>query len=147
LPRWIRQGRVIDNWNAAEVALFSNGLDSTAFAADLARRPGTPVFVHARPVASDQLPRAAAATFGVGIEGVLAAAAVITGGVVEKYPELGLAFSRGAGGFPLMLPHAQWFWGRTWNEEPSGSATGVSPAELARRFYYDSLVFDHRAIR
>jgi hypothetical protein len=39
-PTWIRQGRVIDNWKAAEVALFSGGLDSTAFAADLARQPG-----------------------------------------------------------------------------------------------------------
>ena len=39
-PVWERQGRVIDDWKAAEVALFSGGLDSTAFAADLARRPG-----------------------------------------------------------------------------------------------------------
>lgn len=39
-PTWTRQGRVIGNWKAAEVALFSGGLDSTAFAADLARQPG-----------------------------------------------------------------------------------------------------------
>jgi aminocarboxymuconate-semialdehyde decarboxylase len=111
-----------------------------------AERLAMPVFVHALPTASDRLPRAAAATFGVGVEGALAAAAIITGGVAEKYPELRLAFSHGAGGFPLMLPRAQWFWGRTWNEEPAPAAPGVSPAELARRFYYDSLVFDHRAI-
>jgi aminocarboxymuconate-semialdehyde decarboxylase len=78
----------------------------------------------------------------------LAAAAIITGGVAEKYPGLRLAFSHGAGGLPLMLPRAQWFWGRTWNEEPaSAGVAGPSPAELARRFYYDTLVFDHRAIR
>lgn len=111
-----------------------------------ASRLGTPLFVHAMPAASERLPRAAAATFGVGVEGALAAAALITSGVAEAHPTLRLAFSHGAGGFPLMLPRAQWFWGRTWNEEPSG-ATGVSPAELARRFYYDTLVFDHRAIR
>ena len=113
-----------------------------------ASRLGLPVFVHAMPAASERLPRAAAATFGVGVEGALAAAALITSGVAEKYPSLRLAFSHGAGGFPLMLPRAQWFWGRTWNEEASDSETsGVSPTELARRFYYDTLVFDHRAIR
>jgi aminocarboxymuconate-semialdehyde decarboxylase len=112
-----------------------------------AERLAVPVFVHAMPARSGRLPAAAAATFGVGVEGALAAAAIITGGVAEKFPALRLAFSHAAGGFPLMLPRAQWFWGRTWNEEPSRAGTGTSPAELARRFYYDTLVFDRRAIR
>jgi aminocarboxymuconate-semialdehyde decarboxylase len=120
-----------------------------------AERLGAAIFVHAMPVPSERLPGPATATFGVGVEGSLAAAALITGGVAEKYPELRLAFSHGAGGFPLMLPRAQWFWGRTWNEEPPGErgpeaapwAAAAGPAELARRFYYDSLVFDRRAIR
>jgi aminocarboxymuconate-semialdehyde decarboxylase len=119
-----------------------------------AERLGTAIFVHAMPVPSDRLPGPATATFGVGIEGSLAAAAIITGGVAEKYPGLRLAFSHAAGGFPLQLPRAQWFWGRTWNEEPPGErgpeaapwAAATGPAELARRFYYDSLVFDRRAI-
>ena len=118
---------------------------------------GAAIFVHAMPVPSDRLPGPATATFGVGIEGSLAAAAIITGGIAEKYPRLRLAFSHAAGGFPLMLTRAQWFWGRTWNEEPPRPgrpgpeaapwAAATGPAELARRFYYDSLVFDHRAIR
>jgi aminocarboxymuconate-semialdehyde decarboxylase len=120
-----------------------------------AERLGTAIFVHAMPVPSDRLPGPATATFGVGVEGSLAAAAIITGGVAEKYPALRLAFSHGAGGFPLMLTRAQWFWGRTWNEEPPGErgpeaapwAAATGPAELARRYYYDSLVFDRRAIR
>ena len=122
-----------------------------------ASRLGLAVFVHAMPVASDRLPGPATATFGVGVEGSLAAAAIITGGVAEKYPDLRLAFSHAAGGFPLMLTRAQWFWGRTWNEEPLVSAdrgpeaapwaAETGPAELARRFWYDSLVFDRRAIR
>ena len=120
-----------------------------------AERLGTAIFVHAMPVSSDRLPGPATATFGVGVEGSLAAAALVTGGVAEKYPGLRLAFSHGAGGFPLMLPRAQWFWGRTWNEEAPGErgpeaapwAAAAGPAELARRFYYDSLVFDRRAIR
>jgi aminocarboxymuconate-semialdehyde decarboxylase len=120
-----------------------------------AERLGTAIFVHAMPVPSDRLPGPATATFGVGVEGSLAAGAIIAGGVAEKYPGLRLAFSHAAGGFPLMLTRAQWFWGRTWNEEPPGErgpgaapwAAATGPAELARRFYYDSLVFDRRAIR
>ena len=120
-----------------------------------AERLGMAVFVHAMPAPSDRLPGPAVATFGVGIEGSLAAAAIITGGVAEKYPSLRLAFSHAAGGFPLMLTRAQWFWGRTWNEEPPGErgpeaapwAAAAGPAELARRFWYDSLVFDRRAVR
>jgi aminocarboxymuconate-semialdehyde decarboxylase len=120
-----------------------------------AERLGMAVFVHAMPAPSDRLPGPATATFGVGIEGSLAAAALVTGGVAEKYPSLRLAFSHAAGGFPLMLTRAQWFWGRTWNEEPPGErgpeaapwAADAGPAELARRFWYDSLVFDRRAIR
>ncbi|GEM_PF-51716 len=120
-----------------------------------AERLGAAIFVHAMPVPSDRLPGPAAATFGVGVEASLAAAAIVTGGVAEKYPSLRLAFSHAAGGFPLMLTRAQWFWGRTWNEEPPGRrgpeaapwAAATGPAELARRFWYDSLVFDRRAIR
>src|SRR5580692_11653071 len=140
---------------ASNVSGFSLAADRfDGFFAE-AERLGTAIFVHAMPVASDRLPGPATATFGVGLEGSLAAAAIITGGVAEKYPGLRLAFSHGAGGFPLMLTRAQWFWGRTWNEEPPGErgpeaapwAAAVGPAELARRFYYDSLVFDRRAIR
>jgi aminocarboxymuconate-semialdehyde decarboxylase len=120
-----------------------------------AERLGMAIFVHAIPAPSGRLPGPATATFGVGVEGSLAAAAIITGGVAEKYPGLRLAFSHAAGGFPLMLPRAQWFWGRTWNEEPPGErgpeaapwAAATGPAELARRFYYDTLVFDRRALR
>jgi phenylacetic acid degradation operon negative regulatory protein len=112
------------------------------------------VFVHAMPAPSDRLPGPVTATFGVGVEGALAAAAIVTGGVAEKHPDLRLAFSHAAGGFPLMLPRAQWFWGRTWNEEPPAErgpepwgTAETGPIELARRFWYDSLVFDRRAIR
>ncbi|MGH3168845.1 MAG: amidohydrolase family protein [Trebonia sp.] len=122
-----------------------------------AERLGAAVFVHGLPAPSDRLPGPAVATFGVGIEGALAASAIITGGVAEKYPGLRICFSHAAGGFPLMLTRAQWFWGRTWNEEPVPPEAARpeaapwfaehGPIELARRFYYDSLVFDRRAIR
>jgi aminocarboxymuconate-semialdehyde decarboxylase len=88
------------------------------------------------------------AAFAVGADALLACAGIITSGLAERHPRLRLAFSHGAGGFPMMLPRAQFFWGRTWNEDPPGSEVeGVSPAELARRFYYDGLVFDRRTLR
>jgi aminocarboxymuconate-semialdehyde decarboxylase len=122
-----------------------------------AERLGAAVFVHGLPAPGDRIPGPATATFGVGLEGAMAASAIIAGGVAQKYPGLRVAFSHAAGGFPLMLPRAQWFWGRTWNEDPPPPESRRpqaapwfaphGPAELARRFYYDSLVFDRRAIR
>jgi aminocarboxymuconate-semialdehyde decarboxylase len=115
-----------------------------------AERLRTPVFVHAtgHPDTTGRVPAAAVPSFGMMTEITLAAAAIITGGVAEKHPDLRLAFSHGAGGFPLMLPRANWFWGRTWNEEPGDRPPGQpSPAAYARRFFYDALVFDRRALR
>lgn len=119
-----------------------------------AERLALPVFVHAsRPALGERLPAAAFGTFGFATEASIAAASMITGGTAQRCPDLRLAFSHGAGGFPLMLTRAQYFWSGTWNEEPGdpdralGDADPVSPMEYARRFYYDALVFDRRALR
>jgi aminocarboxymuconate-semialdehyde decarboxylase len=118
-----------------------------------AERLGLPVFVHAMPAPTDRLPMSTMGTYVVGIEGALAAASIVAGGTAAKCPELRIAFSHAAGGFPLMLPRAQYFWSGSWNEEPTVPERaimpddGPSPLEYARRFYYDSLVFDRRAIR
>jgi aminocarboxymuconate-semialdehyde decarboxylase len=118
-----------------------------------AERLGLAIFVHAMPAATDRLPRQAMGTYVVGLEGAMAAASMITGGTAAKCPDLRIAFSHAAGGFPLMLPRAQYFWGGSWNEEPKVPERAVmpddgpSPVEFARRFYYDSLVFDRRALR
>jgi aminocarboxymuconate-semialdehyde decarboxylase len=115
-----------------------------------AERLQVPVFIHAMPadfgarVPEGLIPVAA---FAVGADALLAAAALITGGVAERHPRLRVAFSHGAGGFPMMLSRANYFWGKTWNEEPSADGEGASPSELARRFFYDGLVFDRRALR
>ncbi|GAA1318955.1 amidohydrolase family protein [Pseudonocardia xinjiangensis] len=118
-----------------------------------AQRLDLAVFVHAMPARTDRLPASAMGTYVVGVEGALAAASMIAGGTAGKCPDLRISFSHAAGGFPLMLPRAQYFWGGTWNEEPAvperaiAHDDGPSPIEYARRFYYDSLVFDRRAIR
>jgi aminocarboxymuconate-semialdehyde decarboxylase len=115
-----------------------------------AERLQVPIFIHAMPADfTGRLPPGLIpiAAFAVGADAALAAAAIITGGVAERHPGLQLAFSHGAGGFPMILPRANYFWGRTWNEEPSQDGEGLSPIELARRFYYDGLVMDRRALR
>jgi aminocarboxymuconate-semialdehyde decarboxylase len=118
-----------------------------------AERLGVPVFVHAMPAPMERLPMSAMGTYVVGIEGTLAAASMVAGGTAASCPGLRISFSHAAGGFPLMLPRAQYFWGGTWNEEPKVPERaiipddGPSPLEYARRFYYDSLVFDRRALR
>jgi len=111
------------------------------------------VFVHAMPSDTDRLPAAARATYTVGVEGMYAAASLILGGIASACPDLRISFSHAAGGFPFLLPRANFFWGGTWNEEPADPerafawTAGPSPIEVARRFYYDSLVFDRRALR
>ena len=116
-----------------------------------AERLDMPVFIHAMPADfGERLPAGLIpiAAFAVGADALMACAGIITSGLAERHPGLRIAFSHGAGGFPMMLPRAQYFWGRTWNEEPPSSETeGIAPAELARRFYYDGLVFDRRALR
>jgi aminocarboxymuconate-semialdehyde decarboxylase len=150
---------VIGHLGLAGVEIASNVLGASIgaerflpFFAEAARL-GLAVFVHAMPGANDRLPPTAAGTYVVGLEGALAAASLITGGTAAKCPELRIAFSHAAGGFPLMLPRAQYFWSGSWNEEPRVPQRapmpddGPSPLELARRFYYDTLVFDRRALR
>jgi aminocarboxymuconate-semialdehyde decarboxylase len=118
-----------------------------------AARLGLAVFVHAMPAPTDRLPTSAMGTYVVGVEGAFAAASLVTGGTAATCPDLRIAFSHAAGGFPLMLPRAQYFWAGTWNEEPPvreraiAPDDGPSPLEYARRFYYDTAVFDRRALR
>ncbi|OZM83423.1 amidohydrolase family protein [Pseudonocardia sp. MH-G8] len=118
-----------------------------------AQRLDLAVFVHALPTPTDRLPRSTMGTYVVGIEGAFAAASMITGGTAAACPDLRISFSHAAGGFPLMLPRAQYFFTGAWNEEPLvperaiNHDDGPTPLEYARRFYYDSMVFDHRAVR
>lgn len=118
-----------------------------------AERLGLPIFVHAMPTATPRLPMSAMGTYVVGLEGAYAAASLVTGGTTAKCPDLRISFSHAAGGYPLMLGRAQYFWAGSWNEEPVDldravmHDDGPSPMEYARRFYYDSMVFDRRALR
>jgi aminocarboxymuconate-semialdehyde decarboxylase len=109
-----------------------------------AERLDVPVFVHGFPIADDRLPASAVGSFGVAGEIALAAVSIVMGGTAEKCPDLRLAFSHGAGGFPLMLTRAEHFWHHILGGPDRASQP---PTEIARRFYYECHVFDPRALR
>ena len=120
-----------------------------------AERLSLAVLVHALPAGlTDRLPGSAMADFGVGVDAALGAASVITSQIPERCPNLRLAFTHGGGGMPLVLPRAHYFWAGTWNEEPpiperaaSQGRRPCSPIDYARRYWYDTCVFDRRALR
>jgi aminocarboxymuconate-semialdehyde decarboxylase len=116
---------------------------------------GMPIYVHAHsPSLGDRLPASALGGFGIASEIGLTAADLAATGLFERCPQLRIALSHGGGGYPLMLPRAQYFWGGSWNEEPPrpGGRLGqydlpLSPIDYARKYFYDTLVFDRRAVR
>ena len=117
-----------------------------------AERLGLPVFVHAlHPTVADRLSEPLLNPIGFPTDTGLTIASFIGSGTAEKCPGLSIAFSHGGGTFPFMLPRFNHNWAGTWNEEPRAGAAPASlprsPYEYARRFYYDTLLFDARAIR
>ena len=106
-----------------------------------AERLSLAIFVHAfHPAGADRLvgPPMVQPLVGFPTEIGLAAASVITGGLIERHPRLRMAFSHGGGTLAAILPRL----------EHGAMAHGMlkeltlSPFEAARKLYYDSLVFD-----
>jgi len=118
-------------------------------------RLGLAVFVHAlHPTVAQHLSNASLVNpIGFPIDTCLTIVSLMAGGTAERCRTLRLAFSHGGGVLPLLLPRYHNQWSGTWNEEPQTEELRVtsrgrtSPFELARRFYFDTLVFDRRAIR
>ncbi len=108
---------------------------------------GACVFVHAiRPAGMDRLvgPPALQQVLAYPGDVGLAAASVITSNLLPRRPDLRIAFSHGGGTLGLLLPRLQQGWGvfPALKEQVS-----ESPAEQARRLFYDTLVFDDKALR
>jgi aminocarboxymuconate-semialdehyde decarboxylase len=103
------------------------------------------VFVHAlHPTMTDRLPNHAMLVNAIGFatEMGLAAASVVASGLLERLPNLRIAFSQSGGGFASMLPRWQFIWN-------SGSLRQVmprAPIDYARMLYYDTLQTDVRTI-
>jgi aminocarboxymuconate-semialdehyde decarboxylase len=110
-----------------------------------ARRLDLTVLVHSLPRADEPgLDASLRGSIGVGLEGARGAASLALGTLAQEEESLpDVLFTHAAGGLPLMLARADYFWG---NADPD-TRSAVPPSELARRFYYDSMVFDPRGLR
>lgn len=103
---------------------------------------GLAIFVHAqRPTFLDRVigPPAVTNSVGFPIENGLAAASLITGGVLEECPTLRICLSHGGGVIAQMLPRMDALWGRRAGTMPEGFTK--TPIEYARMLYYDDVLF------
>jgi len=123
-----------------------------------AERLEMPIFVHAlHPTFADRMTPGIINPVGFPTDTALTIGSFIDNGTAEKVPNLRIAWSHAGGSFPFILPRYNHAWSGTWNEEPPpadrvrapgfGALLPRSPWEYARRFYYDTLIFDHRAIQ
>lgn len=111
-----------------------------------AERLGLAVFLHGQdPTFRERLvgPAYLENAIGFPMENALAAASVVTGGVMEECPNLRVCFSHGGGPFTMVLPRIQHLW---HNNVSLREAMKQPPAEYARMLFYDDILFDNRAL-
>lgn len=112
-----------------------------------AERLGAAVFVHAvRPAGMDRLvgPAPLQQILAYPTDVGLAAASVITGGLLQTFPQLRIAFSHGGGTFAALLPRLE----QGYHTFPAvRDSLPVTPAEQARKLYVDALVFDEDMLK
>lgn len=76
---------------------------------------------------------------GFTVDTAMCAASLIMEGVLERFPRLNLGFSHGGGVLAPILHRMEFGWGST---EGFAGKLPQSPKAYARRFFYDSLVYD-----
>jgi aminocarboxymuconate-semialdehyde decarboxylase len=109
-------------------------------------RLGMAVFVHAlHPVGVDRVvgPARLVTYLNFPVDTGFAAASMITGRTLEKFPKLRVAFSHGGGTLATILPRLA----MGWNGSAELQKTFAEPTGIARRFYYDNLVYDIELMR
>lgn len=132
-----------------EIATHVNGVSigdarfEPFFAA--AEKLGASIFVHAlRPIGQDRIvgplaEQAVAFPADIG----MAVAAIITGGIAARHPNLRIAFSHGGGAFSMMLPRIA----HAWRMMPKAKENmPESPEVYAKKFFYDCVVFDPKLV-
>lgn len=99
-----------------------------------------PLFIHPwETMAKDRTPRHNFMyTVGMPSETALAAASLIWSGVMEKCPNLKICFAHGGGSFAYILPRLD----QGWEVWPHLRQTEHPPSYYAKKFYFDSLVYD-----
>jgi len=112
-----------------------------------AEETGAAVFVHPlHPIGGERLvgPPALGAVIGYPCELAFAIASLITGGTLDRFPRLRLAFSHGGGAFALVLPRLR----HVLATMPALGALAREPVDAyAGRLFYDTLVYDRRTLR
>jgi len=108
---------------------------------------GAAIFVHPlRPAGMDRLVGPASLEQIVAFPGEigLAAASIITGGLLSRFPRLRIALSHGGGAIQTLLPRIQYAWEC---QRALREAIPVAPMDAARALYYDDLLYSATAIR
>ncbi|TCJ06412.1 amidohydrolase family protein [Cytobacillus praedii] len=127
-----------------EIGTNINGknLDDPAFLPffEMAEKWEVPLFIHPwETVGRERMPRHNLMyTVGMPSETALAAASLINGGIMEKFPRLKVCFAHGGGSFPYILPRLDQGW-KVW---PHLRQTSQPPSYYAKNFYFDSLNYD-----
>ncbi len=106
-----------------------------------AEQTAAAVFVHAlHPAGTDRLigPANMPALVAFPCETAVCIASLMVGGMLARHPRLRIAFSHGGGVFGLVLPRLM----HGWNSMKELKEKVQSPAEQARKLYYDTLVYD-----
>ncbi len=112
-----------------------------------AEKMGAAIFMHAlRPAGIDRLvgPPILEQIVAFPCEIALGIASLMTGGMLERYPDVRIACSHGGGAFALVLARMQGTWK---NLEALQKAMPQQPSVYARRLYYDTCVFDPKVLR
>jgi aminocarboxymuconate-semialdehyde decarboxylase len=100
------------------------------------------IFIHAlHPVGKERIvgPSSLSALIGFPTENAYALASFITGGVLEKFPNLKVYVSHGGGSFSTILPRLTFGWEMM---EDIRKVCPHPPSYYAKKIYYDTLVYD-----
>jgi aminocarboxymuconate-semialdehyde decarboxylase len=73
----------------------------------------------------------------------LAAASLITGGLLKRFPRSRIALSHGGGAIQALLPRMQFAWEC---QDALREVIPVAPVDAARTLYYDDLLYSTTAI-
>ncbi|MGF6773987.1 aminocarboxymuconate-semialdehyde decarboxylase [Paraburkholderia sp. GAS199] len=114
---------------------------------EAAQACGAAIFVHPlRPAGMERLVGPASLEQIVAFPGEigLAAASIVTGGLMSRFPRLRIALSHGGGAIQTLLPRMQFAWEC---QNALRDAMPVAPMEAARTLYYDDLLYSATAIR
>ena len=132
-----------------EIGTNVNGenLDDPAFLPffEKAEEWGVPLFIHPwESLGLDRMPRHNFMyTISYTTDTALAAASLIKGAVIEKFPNLKICLAHGGGSFPFLLPRLD----QGWNVWPHLRQISKPPSYYAKNFYFDALMYDTLNLR